>query len=55
METNKIIEEEPKEETVFYSVKLINGMFFLILILSSGFVTDILGIIYFNPDNLLFL
>ena len=28
METNKIIEKEPKKETKFYSVKLINGIFF---------------------------
>lgn len=46
METNKIIEEEPKKETIFYSVKLINGMFFLVLILSSGFVTDIVSCKY---------
>lgn len=46
METNKILEEEKKDETIFYSVKLINGMFFLILILSSGFVSEIVSCKY---------
>ena len=46
METNKIIEEKKRDETIFYSVKLINGMFFLVLILSSGFVSEIVSCKY---------
>lgn len=46
METSKKIEETIEEDTIFYSVKLINGMFFLVLILSSGFVSEILSCKY---------
>ena len=46
METNKIIEKEPKKETKFYSVKLINGIFFLVLILSSSFISEIVSCKY---------
>jgi hypothetical protein len=34
------------KNTNFYSVRLINGMFFLLLIISSGFVDDILNCKY---------
>ena len=34
------------KNTNFYSVRLINGMFFLLLIISSGFVGDILNCKY---------
>tara|TARA_E500000178_G_scaffold332623_1_gene366663 strand:- start:231 stop:785 length:555 start_codon:yes stop_codon:yes gene_type:complete len=43
MDNSTIIE---KDDNIFYSVKLINGMFFLILILSSGFVSEILNCRY---------
>ena len=46
METNKVLDNIAKKETVFYSVKLINGMFFLVLILSSGFVSEIVSCKY---------
>lgn len=45
----KISEEdliENDKKTNFYSVRLINGMFFLLLIISSGFVGDILNCKY---------
>ena len=35
------METQKEEDNIFYSVKLINGIFFLILILSSGFVSGI--------------
>lgn len=40
----KIIEND--KSTQFYSIKLINGAFFLLLIISSGFVGDILNCKY---------
>ena len=40
----KIIEND--KSTQFYSIKLINGVFFLLLIISSGFVGDILNCKY---------
>ena len=45
----KISEEDlikNDKNTNFYSVRLINGMFFLLLIISSGFVGDILNCKY---------
>ena len=41
---NDLIENDKK--TNFYSVRLINGMFFLLLIISSNFVGDILSCSY---------
>ena len=46
MNISKLSVEDLKEndkKTNFYSVRLINGMFFLILIISSNFVGDILN------------
>tara|TARA_Y100001970_G_scaffold293968_1_gene445195 strand:- start:8317 stop:8880 length:564 start_codon:yes stop_codon:yes gene_type:complete len=46
METNELLDNIVEKETIFYSVKLINGMFFLVLILSSGFVSEIVSCKY---------